>query len=285
VPHVVLVVNKMDLVGWDRSAFEQVAAQFQAWATALGLSGVPAVPVSALHGDNVVAPAPDLAWYDGPTLLELLESIDLEVPADAGARGFRFPVQYVVRAPERDFRGYAGRVAGGSVRPGDAVVVLPSGIRTSVAAVETYDGPLESADEGRSVVLRLSDDVDVARGDLLAAAADAPEPTQDVEGTVCWLDERPLRPGARALLRHGTRTVRAVVREVVDRLDVDTLQRVPAADGLSLNEIGHVRVRTQEPLPIDEYARVRSTGAFLLVDDSDGATLAAGMATASPSGR
>jgi len=216
VPHVVLVVNKMDLVGWDRAAFDRVATQFRTWAAALGLYDVPAVPVSALHGDNVVTAAGQAGWYAGPTLLELLETIDVTPPASE----LRFPVQYVVRAPEREFRGYAGRVAGGTVRPGDEVVVLPSGVRTSVAAVDTYDGPLESADEGRSVVLRLADDVDVARGDLLAPAGAAPTPTRGFEATVCWLAEEPLAP-RRYLLKHTTRTTKALV-EATGVLDLAT---------------------------------------------------------------
>jgi sulfate adenylyltransferase large subunit len=280
VPHVVLVVNKMDLVAWDRRAFDEAAAQFRAWAAALGLPDVPAIPVSALHGDNVVTAAEHAPWYDGPTLLELLETVDVDVPA----RALRFPVQYVVRAPEREFRGYAGRVAGGAVRVGDEVVVLPAGTRTSVAAVETYDGPLESADEGRSVVLRLADDVDVARGDLIAGADAAPTPTRTVEATVCWLAEEPLAP-RRYLLKHTTRTTKALV-EATGVLDLATA-RVRAATGAAfddivLNDIARVRVRTAEPIALDDYAANRRTGAFLLIDEASGATVAAGMAGGLP---
>ena len=206
-PRVVLVVNKMDLAGWDVSAFEQVVAEFRGWSAALGLGDVPAVPVSALQGDNVVIGSQRSPWYAGPTLLDLLETIEIARPPSA----LRFPVQYVVRAPERGYRGYAGRVAGGAVRTGDDVVVLPSGVRTSVTAVETADGPLEVAPEGRSVVLRLADDVDVARGDLLApsAAAAAADPGLRRDGRAGW----PRSPWARRryLLRHTTRTTRALV--------------------------------------------------------------------------
>ena len=272
VPHVVLVVNKMDLVGWDRAAYERVAAEFRAWARRLGIGDLLAVPVSALHGDNVVTPSELAPWYAGPTLLEHLETVDA---GPERTRALRFPVQYVVRAPERDYRGYAGRVAGGAVRPGDAVVVLPSGARTAVAAVETYDGPLESAEEGRSVVLRLADEVDVARGDLLAPAADPPAATRAFEATVCWLGEEPLGP-RRYLLKHTTRTTRALV-EVTGVLDVTTAALGPA-DGLQLNDIGRVRVRTAEAVALDDYAVNRRTGAFILVDEGSGATVAAGMA-------
>jgi sulfate adenylyltransferase subunit 1 len=283
VRHLVVAVNKMDLVGFDEAVFRAIAAELAAHVAVLGVTDVTAIPLSALEGDNVVDRSERTPWYDGPTLLEHLEAVP--VSEDPATQPARFPVQYVVRTHTPDYRGYAGQLAAGVLSVGDEVAVLPRGQRTTVTGIDTYDGPLAQAVAGQSVTVRLADDVDVARGDLLAAAADAPVPTQDVEGTVCWLDERPLQAGARVLLRHGTRTVRAVVREVVDRLDVDTLRRVPGADGLSLNEIGHVRVRTQEPLPLDDYARVRSTGAFLLVDDGDGATLAAGMATRAPSGR
>jgi sulfate adenylyltransferase large subunit len=278
VPHVVLVVNKMDLVGWDRSAYEAVAAEFRDWAARLGIADLIAVPVCALHGDNVVTPSELAPWYAGPTLLEHLETV---ATGDGPTRALRFPVQYVVRAPERDYRGYAGRVAGGSVRPGDAVVVLPSGARTTVAAVETYDGPCEAAEEGRSVVLRLADDVDVGRGDLLAPAADPPVPTRAFEGTVCWLAEEPLRPRG-YLLKHTTRTTRALV-EVTGVLDVGTAQPAPA-DGLSLNDIGRVRIRTADAVALDDYATNRRTGAFILLDEASGATVAGGMAGPLPWG-
>jgi sulfate adenylyltransferase subunit 1 len=235
--------------------------------------------VSALHGDNVVTAAPDAEWYDGPTLLELLESIDVDLPSDAAARALRFPVQYVVRAPERDYRGYAGRVAGGSVRAGDPVVVLPSGVRTSVAAVETYDGAVESAAEGRSVVLRLADDVDVARGDLVASAHAAPALTRAFGATVCWLAEEPLGP-RRYLLKHTTRTTKAVV-EVDGVLDLATAALTPA-ESVGLNDIARIAVRTAEPLALDDYAANRRTGAFLLIDEATGATVAAGMAGGLP---
>ena len=272
VPHLVLVVNKMDLVGWDRTAYARVAVEFGAWAQRLGIGDVLAVPVSALHGDNVVTASELAGWWAGPTLLEHLETVAAGPPPTGS---LRFPVQYVIRPPEQDYRGYAGRVAGGTVRPGDQVVVLPAGIRTAVAAVETYDGPLESADEGRSVVLRLADDVDVGRGDLLAPAADPPVPTRAFEATVCWLAEEPLGP-RRYLLKHTTRTSRAVV-EATGVLDVATAA-VDPADGLGLNDIGRVRVRATDAVALDDYAVNRRTGAFLLLDEASGATVAAGMA-------
>jgi sulfate adenylyltransferase subunit 1 len=278
VPHVVLVVNKMDLVGWDRAAYERVAGQFSGWAGALGFEDVLAIPVSALHGDNVVARSDRAPWYTGPALLEHLETVDASGSTSGRHRsrrsGLRFPVQYVVRDAERDYRGYAGRVAGGEVRPGDEVVVLPSGRRTAVAAVETYDGPLAAAQEGRSVVLRLADDLDVGRGDLLAPADDPPVPARAFAATVCWLAEEPFTP-RRWLIKHTTRTTRALV-DVEGVVDVGT-GRVAPAHGLALNDIGRVAVRTAEPLAVDDYAVNRRTGAFLLIDEVTGATAAAGM--------
>jgi sulfate adenylyltransferase subunit 1 len=278
VPHVVVVVNKMDLVGWDRAAYERVAGQFSGWAGVLGFEDVLAIPVSALHGDNVVARSDRAPWYTGPALLEHLETVDASGSTSGRHRsrrsGLRFPVQYVVRDPERDYRGYAGRVAGGEVRPGDEVVVLPSGRRTAVAAVETYDGPLAAAQEGRSVVLRLADDLDVGRGDLLAPADDPPVPARAFAATVCWLAEEPFAP-RRWLLKHTTRTTRALV-DVEGVVDVGTGDVAPA-HGLALNDIGRVAVRTAEPLAVDDYAVNRRTGAFLLIDEVTGATVAAGM--------
>ncbi|HYY10023.1 MAG TPA: GTP-binding protein [Kineosporiaceae bacterium] len=276
VPHVVLVVNKMDLVGWDKAVFERVVEQFRTFAARVGVSDGLAVPVSALHGDNVVHRSAAAPWYDGPALLEHLDAVTPH--ASRRPTGLRFPVQYVVREPGRDYRGYAGRVAGGAVRAGDEVVVLPSGVRTVVAAVDTYDGPVDAGAEGRSVVLRLADHVDAGRGDLLAAPADAPQPTRDVAATVCALAEQGLAPG-RYVLKHTTRTTRAVLDQVTDVLDVPSGTLGPAAaPGLALNDIGRVRLRTAEPLALDDYVRNRRTGAFLLIDESSGATVAAGMA-------
>ncbi|MGN6613335.1 MAG: sulfate adenylyltransferase subunit 1 [Angustibacter sp.] len=273
VPHVLLVVNKMDLVVWSEAAFEQVAREFRSHVSGLGFDDVLAVPVSALHGDNVVHRSPHAPWYDGPAVLEHLEQV--EGATDAPASGLRLPVQYVVRAPHLDYRGYAGRVAGGTVSAGDDVVVLPSCVRTTVAAVETYDGRLDRGVEGQSVVVRLTDDVDVSRGCVIAALDDAPPAVSELDATVCWLAEQPLTPG-RYLLKHGTRTTRAEVL-ATGVLDV-TSARLRPASSLGLNDIGRVEVRVAEPLPLDDYARNRRTGAFLLIDEPSGATVAAGMA-------
>jgi len=278
VPHVLLAVNKMDLVGFDETAFDRVAEEFTSYARSLGIPDARAIPLSALLGDNVVDRSANMAWYDGPTLLDFLETVPVE--EDPATAPLRFPVQYVIRprsAEHPDYRGYAGRIAQGIVQVGDEIVVLPSGKRTTVAGIDTFDGPLDVAFHPQSVTLRLADDIDISRGDLIASGTDVPTPTQDIEATVCWLDERSLHPRQRVLVRHGTRTVRALVQEIVDRFDVQTLERVQQPGSLALNEIGRVRIRTAEPLPLDHYIHHRSTGSFLVVDEADGATLGAGM--------
>ena len=277
VRHVVLAVNKMDLVGFAEDAFDQVCADFAELAARRGVAAWSAVPLCALHGDNVVERSPRTPWYGGPPLLEHLETLEVAAARCEGG-DTRFPVQLVIRprTPEHpDYRGYAGRVEAGTLRIGDPVSVLPSGLASTVAGIDTADGPLSQAPAGRSVVVRLADDLDVSRGDLLAGGA-APAVTRQLLATVCWLAAEPLRPGGRYRLRHTTRDVRAVVDTVVSRLDVSTSDSAPA-QALALNDIGQVRLRTAEPLVVDAYARHRATGAFLLVDESTGATVAAGM--------
>ncbi len=282
-PHVVLAVNKVDLVDYAEEPFRRVARQVDDVAAELGLADVLAVPVSALVGDNVVDRSPRTPWYAGPTLLEHLETVPLaDEPQD---EPFRFPVQYVLRPQQAarepglvDYRGYAGLIASGVVQVGDEVVVLPSGRRSTVVGIDTADGPLQVAFSPQSVSLRLADDLDVSRGDLLSQVAGAPQPTQDVEATVCWLHERSLRPRDRVLVTHGTSTVKAMVASIDGRLDLDTLAVEPCTQ-LTLNDIGRVRLRLASPLPVEPYTRgLRRTGAFLVVDEQDGWTLAAGMA-------
>ena len=286
VRHVAVAVNKMDLVDWSQQRFDAIVAEFARHATRFGIEDVVAVPVSALFGDNVVDRSDRAAWYAGPTLLEHLESVP--VGTDPSTQPLRLPVQYVIRprTPEHpDYRGYAGRLASGVVRPGDRVTVLPSGRTTTVEAIDrtAADGSLEQLDVAfapQSVTVRLADDVDVSRGDLIAAAAEPGLLTRSLAGTVAVLSDRPLRRGDRVLLRVGTRTTRALVEDVVDQLDIETMEHRAAPDGLPLNAIGRVRIRLAEDVPVDDYRVLRRTGAFLLIDEADGATLAAGMADA-----
>jgi sulfate adenylyltransferase subunit 1 len=285
VPRLVLAINKIDLVDYDEGVARAIEKDFDELARTLGFAAdaVVTIPVSALAGDNVVERSERTPWYDGPTLLGHLESVPVTGPeVDAP---FRMPVQYVIRPrtadrPDlHDYRGYAGQVAAGTVAPGDEVVVLPGGARTTVASVETADGPLAAANAGRSVTVLLQDDIDISRGDVLASAAEPPRLTDELDATLCWLAEKPLRPGARLLLKHGTRTTPVIVGAVGERLSLDT--EVPtweqAPEQLGINDIAHASLRTADPLPVDEYADIRATGSFLLVDPPTGNTLAAGL--------
>jgi sulfate adenylyltransferase subunit 1 len=280
VPRLVLAVNKIDLVDYDESTFALIAKEFVAHASALGYaeSDLLAIPLSALVGDNVVEPSARTPWYTGPTLLGHLETVPVEPdPHDAP---LRFPVQYVIRprTPDYpDYRGYAGQIAAGTVAPGDEIVVLPGGQRSTVAGIDTMDGALEQAGAGRSVTLLLADDLDISRGDLIAAAGDAPVVTDELDATLCWLSDKPLRPGARVLVKHGTRTVQGMVTTIGSRFDEQKLSTVDDPGMLQLNEIGRVELRTSEPLPADDYTASRRTGSFLVIDPVDGGTLAAGL--------
>ena len=278
VPHLVLAVNKMDLVDFDQSVYDAIVADFRSFAASLELPDVTAIPLAALPGDNVVHRSERTPWYTGPALLEHLETVEVERD-HLGRRGARFPVQYVIRPMSvelPDYRGYAGTVTTGTLRPGDEVVVLPSSRRTTVLALDTADGPLEQATARQAVTVRLTDEIDVSRGDLIAAADDVPTVTSSFEATVCWMADSPLLPGRKLLLKHTTRSVKAIVTELHDRLDVTTLSR-HGATSLHLNDIGLVTIRTASPVFVDDYADDRATGAFVLIDEATGATLAAGM--------
>ncbi|MFF7456707.1 sulfate adenylyltransferase subunit 1 [Kitasatospora sp. NPDC008115] len=278
VPHVVLAVNKMDLVDYAEPVFAAIAEEFTAYAASLGVKDVVAVPISALAGDNVVEPSAHMDWYGGPTLLEHLETVP--VGSDPSAEPARFPVQYVIRPQTEehpDYRGYAGQLASGVLRVGDAVTVLPSGHTTTVTGIDALGRATDIAWAPQSVTVRLADDIDISRGDLIAAGP-APVPTKDIEATVSHLNERPLRAGDKVLLKHTTRTVRALVKEITYRIDIDSLEQRSGAEGLNVNDIGHVVLRTAEPLALDGYRDNRRTGSFLLIDPADGTTLTAGMA-------
>jgi sulfate adenylyltransferase subunit 1 len=281
VPHVIVAVNKIDLIDFDEDVYTQVEADLATVAAELGLPDLRTVPVSALEGDNVVERSSRTRWYSGPTLLEILET--LPVADDPSHEEFRFPVQLTLRPQEaardaahREYRGYAGQIASGVVRVGDEVVVLPSGRRTTIAGIDTSDGELAQAFAPRSVSLRLTDEIDVARGDLIAGVSGAPEPTRDLVATVCWLSEAPLSKHSRVLLKHTTRTTQAIISAVDGVLDLDAVRIIPAED-LGLNDIGRLRIRTAEPVAAEPYATHRRTGAFLLIDGQSGQTLAAGM--------
>ena len=280
VPQLVLAVNKIDLVEDPASVFAEISAEFAELTHSLGWSPeqVQAIPVSALHGDNVATRSENTPYYDGPTLIEHLENVPNLT--DRAPVGLRFPVQYVIRprTPEYpDYRGYAGQIAAGRVSVGDEVVILPSGTRTTVTQIDTADGQLATAHTGRSVTLLLEDNVDISRGDIIAAATDAPEPLQQFTATVCWLAEKPLRPGARLLLKHGTRTTQAIVGALDVLFDEQNLSLIDAPDTVELNQIGRISVQTAEPIVADDYQVNRESGSFLLIDPQGGNTLAAGL--------
>ncbi|HEY3709050.1 MAG TPA: GTP-binding protein [Amycolatopsis sp.] len=280
VPQLVLAVNKIDLVDYDEATFAVIAKEFATHAESLGYrtGSVTTIPVSALQGDNVATTSGRTPWYTGPTLLEHLENVP--VAPDPHEAAFRFPVQYVIRprtAEYPDYRGYAGQIAAGTVRPGDEIVVLPQGLRTRVEGIDTADGPLAEAGAGTSVTLLLADDLDISRGDLIATADRPPRVTDELAATLCWLSAKPLKAGARVLVKHGTRTVQAIVEELSARFDEQTLSSVDSPDSLALNDIGRVELRLAEALGVDDYTDSPRTGAFLVIDPKDGDTLAAGL--------
>ncbi len=279
VPHVVAVVNKMDLVAWDMATFDAIAADFRTFAERLGIPDLAVIPVSALHGDNVVERSERTPWYGGPPLLTHLEEVD--VAAERGDRtGLRFPVQWVVRPHDdahHDYRGYAGQLSGGALRVGDEVEAWPSRARSRIAALDTFDGPLEEAWAPMSITVRLEDDIDISRGEVLAHPGHGPRLAREISATLCWLDARPARRGARYLLKQTTRTTRVQLAALESRTDVQTLDSIVGPEALELNDLGEVRLRGSAPLVVDTYARSRAAGSFILIDEATNATVAAGM--------
>jgi bifunctional enzyme CysN/CysC len=278
IPHLLVAVNKMDLVGYDEAVYDRICAEFADWAAKLDVHDIQFIPISALHGDNVVQRSMAMPWYQGPSLLYYLEHV--YTGSDVNLIDVRFPVQWVIRPQSdehHDFRGYAGQVASGVFRVGDDVVVLPSGRRSRVASISTFDGELEQAAPPQSVVMRLEDDIDVSRGDMICRPHNQPDVTNDFEAMVCWMTDAPLQPGNRYAIKHSTRMVKAVVDDLRYRMDVNTLHRDQAATELGLNEIGRVRIRTSNPLLLDEYRMSRATGGFIVIDEVTQDTVGAGM--------
>jgi bifunctional enzyme CysN/CysC len=283
IPHVVFAVNKMDLVDFSKERFDEIVTELEQLNAQLGTHDPKAIPMSALKGDNVVEGcAESMPWWDAPPLLEFLEQI--QIATDRNLEDRRFPVQWVIRPmsdDHHDYRGYAGRVASGIWQAGDEVVVLPSGLRSRVESVENLDGPLDAAVPPMSITLRLTDDVDVSRGNLLADPARPPVVAREVVARVCWMSERPLEPRAKIGVKHTTRTVRALVEELVSVVDIHSLDDVASPASLALNDIGIVRLRLSEPLCVDPYAENRETGAFILIDEATNDTVGAGMIVSS----
>src|ERR1700722_14528906 len=279
IQHIVLAVNKMDLIGWDKEKFDAIRDEFYAFAARLDVQDVATIPISALHGDNVVTKSDQTPWYEGPALLSHLEEV--YIAGDRNLVDVRFPVQYVIRPQtleHQDHRSYAGTVASGVMRPGDEVVVLPLGKTTRITAIEGPNGPVAEAFPPMAVSISLADEIDISRGDMIARTNNHPRAAQEFDATTCWMaDGTALEPGRDYVIKHTTRTTRARITALDYRLDVNTLHRDKSATALKLNELGRISLRTQVPLLLDEYTRNASTGSFILIDPNTNGTVAAGM--------
>ena len=279
IQHVVLAVNKMDLVDYSQDRFDEIVAEYREFASQLGnLRDITAIPLAALHGDNVVDPSENLSWYDGPTLLEHLEHV--EIGDTINHEDGRFPVQWVIRPMSEnyhDFRGYAGRVAGGSFRPGDEVTVLPSGLNTRVKTIHTSEGDLDEAFAPLSVSLTLEDEIDISRGDMIVPSDNLPQHSSEFHAMICWFSPKHLIPKGKYFLRHTTRDVQAMIAGIDYKVDINTLEEEDNDAKFVLNDIGKIRIRTASPLFFDSYERNRNTGSFILIDAGTNETVAAGM--------
>ncbi|MFI5622178.1 sulfate adenylyltransferase subunit 1 [Nocardioides sp. NPDC051685] len=278
VPHLVLCINKMDLVDYSQEVYTKISAEFTAFATKLNIPDLEVIPISALQGDNVVQRSENMSWYSGPTLMHHLEHV--HVASDRDLVDVRLPVQYVIRPKSddhHDYRGYAGQVAGGVLKPGDEVMVLPSGMTSKIAGIDLFDKEIPEAFPPMSVTVRLEDDVDVSRGDMISRVKNAPEPSQDIDAMICWMTNAPLRPRQKLAIKHTSNSARALVKDIQYRLDVNSLHRDLETKELGLNEIGRVQLRTTKPLLCDPYSKNRTTGSFILIDEATGVTVGAGM--------
>ncbi|MBC9226140.1 sulfate adenylyltransferase subunit CysN [Aeromicrobium sp. 636] len=279
VPHIVLAINKMDLVDWSEDVYREISDEFVDFAARLEFTDVTTIPLSALTGDNVVTRSAEMPWYDGPSLLHHLENV--YIASDRNLVDVRFPVQYVIRPQngQGDYRAFAGQVISGVLRPGDDVIVLPSGLPTKIKAIDTAKGELSEAFSPMSVTVRLEDEVDVSRGDMIVRPNNMPTVTQDLDAMICWMDAEPMRVGSKYAIKHTTRSARALVKEIRYELDVNTLHRHQSPSDLPLNAIGRVILRTTQPLMVDPYQRNRQGGAFILIDEATNRTVGAGTIT------
>lgn len=278
IPHFVICINKMDLVEYSQEVYERIKTEIEDFISKLTIPDITFIPISALHGDNVVNASTNMTWYHGPTLLYHLE--DVHIGSDENLVDCRFPVQYVIRPRSdkyHDFRGYAGKIASGIFKPGDNVTILPSGFTTTIKTIEGPQGILEEAFPPMSVVMQLDDDLDISRGDMLVRSHNIPFINQDIDCMVCWMNAKPLSPGTRYIIRHTTRELKGIVKEIQYRIDINTLHRVPEVPSLGLNEIGRITIRTAQPLFFDSYEHNRSTGSIILVDETTNETVGAGM--------
>ena len=276
VPHVVLAINKMDLVDWSEDVFNEISADFTDFASKLDFSDVTAIPLSALQGDNVVSRSEHMPWYEGTSLLHHLENV--YIASDRNLIDVRYPVQYVIRPQNGrgDYRGLAGQVVGGVLRPGDDVIVLPSGLPSRIKAIDTAAGEIPEAYPPMSVTVRLEDEVDVSRGDMISRPNNQPTPSQDIDAMICWMDASAMTVGGKYGIKHTTRSARALVKDIQYELDINTLHRTLSPGQIGLNGIGRVRLRITLPLMADPYRRNRQTGSFILIDEATNRTVGAG---------
>ncbi|MCK9422248.1 MAG: GTP-binding protein [Bacteroidales bacterium] len=279
IPHIIVCINKMDLMDWHREVFENISGDFQEFANRIFPDkDIHFIPISALHGDNVVKPSENMEWYNAGTLLQVLETVPID--QDHDLRHQRFPVQYVIRPESNDFhdyRGYAGRVAGGFFHPGDKIVIIPSQIQSEIISIDTFVGPLAEAHPPMSVTLRLKDDVDISRGDMIADPVDLPAESCDIETMICWMNPKPLQINGRYALKHTTRDVRCIIKGVDYILNITSLDKITKDITVKMNDIARIRLRTTKPLFFDPYTQNRITGSIILIDEATNETVAAGM--------
>ena len=278
IPHIAVCINKMDLVDHSKEAFDKIKKEFEDFAAKLEIKDVRFVPISALNGDNVVDRSKNMDWYDGSTLMHLLENI--HIGSDQNHVDCRFPVQFVVRPQSKehpDYRGYAGRVEGGVFKPGDDVIVLPSGFTSKIKSIDTFDGEVAEAFSPMSVCMTLHDDIDISRGDMLVRENNKPTIDQDIDVMICWMNEKQMIPKGKYTIRHTSQTARCIIKEVKYKMDINTLHRMEDEKEIGLNDIGRITIRTTKPLFFDSYRRNRNTGSIILVDEATNETVAAGM--------
>ena len=278
IKHLIIAINKMDLVDYSEEQYEKIKEEYESFSSKLDIPDIRFIPMSALVGDNVVNKSDKMPWYEGGTFLYTLENV--HISHDYNFVDVRFPVQYVIRPQSdthRDYRGYAGRVAGGVMKPGDEVVVLPSGFPTKIKSIDSFQGPLEEAFPPMSVTIRLEDEIDISRGDMIVKAQNRPTVSQDLELMVCWMNDKPLVPNGKYIIRHTTRDARCIVKDVRYKVDINTLHREESDNSLGLNDIGRIRVRTSVPFMHDDYKRNRTTGSVIIIDEFTYETVAAGM--------
>jgi len=278
IKHIVLCVNKMDLVDYSEERFNEIREEFKTFSSKLDVPDIHYIPISALYGDNVVDKSDNMPWYGGSTLLYTLENV--QVDSDYNHVDSRFPVQWVTRPQSKeypDYRGYAGRVAGGVFKPGDEVIALPSGFTSKIDEIHTFENEEEEAFQPMSVTLTLEDDIDISRGDMIAKPDNQPTVGQDIDLMVCWLNKEPLQPNGKYAIKHTTKEARCIVKEVKYKVNINTLHRVEGDKDIGLNDIGRIRIRTTEPLFYDSYKRNRTTGSIILVDEFTNETVGAGM--------